>query len=158
MICETWRCYTQTLSPLCTTSYYNMENPINYFTAIRAQSLDPRARRDHPTDFDFDELPCKTPVLCNKYAIDELDNVHGGNKRPTNLRSQSMPRQHQHHNHNFGVIENRFEPTPPKILPSHQQHHLYLPEDEYEMQPVRKNKRRERGKLKRIIGVCSVGL
>ncbi|XP_037029867.1 uncharacterized protein LOC119069810 [Bradysia coprophila] len=108
--------------------------------AIRAQSLDPRARRDQPTDFDFDELPCKTPVLCNKYAIDELDNVESG-KRP-NLRSQSMPRQ-QHH-HNFGVIENRFEPTRPNMLSPQQQHHLYLPEDEYEMQPVRKNKRRER--------------
>lgn len=117
-------------------------NPFNYFTAIRAQSLDPRARRDQPSDFNFDELPCKTPVLCNKYAIDELDNVQNSSKRP-NLRSQSMPRQ-QHH-HNFDVIENRFEPTPPKMLSPPQQHHLYVPEDEYEMQPIRKSKRREKG-------------
>lgn len=118
-------------------------NPINYFTAIRAQSLDPRARRDQPSDFNFDELPCKTPVLCNKYAIDELDNVQTG-KRP-NLRSQSMPR--QQHNHHFdGVVENRFEPSPPKMPSPQQQNHLYLPEDEYEMQPIRKHKRRQKGK------------
>lgn len=54
-----------------------------------------------------------------------------------------MPR--QHHNHNFGVVENRFEPSPPKMLSPQQQNHLYLPEDEYEMQPIRKNKRREKG-------------
>lgn len=54
-----------------------------------------------------------------------------------------MPR--QQHNYNFGVGENRFEPSPPKMLSPKQQNHLYLPEDEYEMQPIRKNKRRERG-------------
>lgn len=128
--------------------FSKIQNPFNYFTAIRAQSLDPRARRDQPTDFNFDELPCKTPVLCNKYAIDELDNVP--HSKRTNLRSQSMPRQQhhhqQHHHHNFGVIENRFEPSPPKMLSPQQQNHLYLPEDEYEMQPIRKNKRRERGR------------
>lgn len=53
-----------------------------------------------------------------------------------------MPR--QQHNHQFGVVENRFEPSPPMLSPQ-QQSHLYLPEDEYEMQPIRKQKRREKG-------------
>lgn len=54
-----------------------------------------------------------------------------------------MPR--QQHNYNFGAGENRFEQSPPKMLSPKQQNHLYLPEDEYEMHRIRKNKRRERG-------------
>uniref|UniRef100_A0AAG5D1E0 Potassium channel domain-containing protein n=1 Tax=Anopheles atroparvus TaxID=41427 RepID=A0AAG5D1E0_ANOAO len=58
----------------------------------RAQSLDRRAFRQdsHMIDMD-DESPCKTPILCNKYAIDDVDEI-GRQTRP-NPRSQSMPRQ-----------------------------------------------------------------
>uniref|UniRef100_A0A182JH82 Potassium channel domain-containing protein n=1 Tax=Anopheles atroparvus TaxID=41427 RepID=A0A182JH82_ANOAO len=62
------------------------------FPGTRAQSLDRRAFRQdsHMIDMD-DESPCKTPILCNKYAIDDVDEI-GRQTRP-NPRSQSMPRQ-----------------------------------------------------------------
>uniref|UniRef100_A0A182YRH6 Potassium channel domain-containing protein n=1 Tax=Anopheles stephensi TaxID=30069 RepID=A0A182YRH6_ANOST len=39
-----------------------------------------------------DDSPCKTPILCNKYALDDVDDQDGRPTRP-NPRSQSMPRQ-----------------------------------------------------------------
>ncbi|KFB44014.1 hypothetical protein ZHAS_00011845 [Anopheles sinensis] len=59
---------------------------------MRAQSLDRRMFRQDSQMIDMDdESPCKTPILCNKYAIDEVDEI-GRPTRP-NPRSQSMPRQ-----------------------------------------------------------------
>ncbi|EDO63516.1 AGAP004717-PC [Anopheles gambiae str. PEST] len=44
------------------------------------------------TDYMDDDSPCKTPILCNKYALDDVDDQDGRSTRP-NPRSQSMPRQ-----------------------------------------------------------------
>ncbi|XP_052860314.1 uncharacterized protein LOC128267506 [Anopheles cruzii] len=70
------------------------QNDSNYRKAAgaRAQSLDRRMFRQDSQMVDMeDESPCKTPVLCNKYAIDEQDDSRRS-PRP-NPRSQSMPRQ-----------------------------------------------------------------
>ncbi|XP_021705095.1 uncharacterized protein LOC5572135 isoform X2 [Aedes aegypti] len=73
--------------------------------ANRAQSLDRRMFRRDPQMVDFDEEvgPGKTPILCNKYALEEMEERSSpggprggtGNDRrsPINPRSQSMPRQ-----------------------------------------------------------------
>ncbi|XP_050093309.1 uncharacterized protein LOC126576184 [Anopheles aquasalis] len=55
----------------------------------RAQSMDRRIFQ-HDSQIDEDS-PCKTPILCNKYAIDNHDEPVK-QTRP-NPRSQSMPRQ-----------------------------------------------------------------
>uniref|UniRef100_A0A182FLS4 Potassium channel domain-containing protein n=1 Tax=Anopheles albimanus TaxID=7167 RepID=A0A182FLS4_ANOAL len=55
----------------------------------RAQSMDRRIFQ-HDSQMDEDS-PCKTPILCNKYAIDNHDEPVK-QTRP-NPRSQSMPRQ-----------------------------------------------------------------
>lgn len=73
---------------------------------MRAQSLDRRMFRRDPQMVDFDEEvePGKTPILCNKYALDDMEErsspggprgIGGGSdgRFPVNPRSQSMPRQ-----------------------------------------------------------------
>ncbi|XP_055533596.1 uncharacterized protein LOC129723416 isoform X2 [Wyeomyia smithii] len=83
-------------------------NNIQKSPAIRAQSLDRRAFRRDPQMMEFDEEggPGKPPILCNKYALDEMqernsiERSHTGprgrggedNRAPINPRSQSMPR------------------------------------------------------------------
>lgn len=48
-------------------------------------------RRD-PVIIDFDqEPPCKAPIYCNKYAMEDNEERRG--ERRQNFRSQSMPRQ-----------------------------------------------------------------
>uniref|UniRef100_A0A4Y0BGD5 Potassium channel domain-containing protein n=1 Tax=Anopheles funestus TaxID=62324 RepID=A0A4Y0BGD5_ANOFN len=60
---------------------------------MRAQSLDRRMFRQDSQMIDMDDdSPCKTPILCNKYALDDVDDQDGRPTRP-NPRSQSMPRQ-----------------------------------------------------------------
>lgn len=60
---------------------------------MRAQSLDRRMFRQDSQMIDMDDdSPCKTPILCNKYALDDVDDQDGRSTRP-NPRSQSMPRQ-----------------------------------------------------------------
>ncbi|XP_052563533.1 uncharacterized protein LOC120429313 [Culex pipiens pallens] len=79
--------------------------------AMRAQSLDRRMFRRDPQMVDFDEEGGpggKTPILCNKYALEDMDEQQRGSPRgrggpggdgfhdgrgPMNPRSQSMPRQ-----------------------------------------------------------------
>ncbi|KXJ72598.1 hypothetical protein RP20_CCG017604 [Aedes albopictus] len=73
--------------------------------ANRAQSLDRRMFRRDPQMVDFEEEggPGKTPILCNKYALDDMEEraspggPRGGpgadRRSPINPRSQSMPRQ-----------------------------------------------------------------
>ncbi|XP_055627642.1 uncharacterized protein LOC129769404 [Toxorhynchites rutilus septentrionalis] len=72
--------------------------------AARAQSLDRRMFRRDPQMVDFDEegVPGKTPILCNKYALDDMEERESqagmrtgraDSHSPTNPRSQSMPRQ-----------------------------------------------------------------
>lgn len=58
----------------------------------RAKSVDPRSSA-HYEDVD-EEVVRKTPILCNRYAIDELDRrlSHEHRHNKTNPRSQSMPR------------------------------------------------------------------
>ena len=57
------------------------------------QSLDRRMMRRENVIIDFEqEPPCKAPIYCNKYAMDEGEERRGENKRPS-YRSQSMPRQ-----------------------------------------------------------------
>lgn len=123
---------------------------------MRAQSLDPRGRREQNMDFDFNEPPCKTPVLCNKYAMEDIDDMSNGKR--SNMRCQSMPRQPSKF---AGGEINRYNTLSPNQWPSHygssyynqynhqpqhQQHQLYRqPDEDFEVQqPVKKNKRRER--------------
>uniref|UniRef100_A0A182NN88 Potassium channel domain-containing protein n=1 Tax=Anopheles dirus TaxID=7168 RepID=A0A182NN88_9DIPT len=69
------------------------EGPYRKPQGMRAQSLDRRMFRQDSQMVEMDdESPCKTPVLCNKYAIDDVDDQDGRSARP-NPRSQSMPRQ-----------------------------------------------------------------
>uniref|UniRef100_A0A182MNL5 Potassium channel domain-containing protein n=1 Tax=Anopheles culicifacies TaxID=139723 RepID=A0A182MNL5_9DIPT len=53
----------------------------------RSNSRRSRSSRDMD-----DDSPCKTPILCNKYALEDVDDQDGRPPRP-NPRSQSMPRQ-----------------------------------------------------------------
>lgn len=122
-------------------------------TGIRAQSLDPRGgRREAQMDLKFDDPSCKTPVLCNQYAIDELDNIQNG--KIQNIRSQSMPRQQTKYaggNERDRYAHDR-SMQPSHVVPVHsqyrhksEQHDLYRqPEDDIEMIPVKKHRRRER--------------
>ena len=89
-------------------------------------------RRD-PVMIDFEhEPPCKTPVLCNKYALEDMDEREVGSKRSPNTRSQSMPRQLR-----YG---DRLLP------PGHQADRMPIYEDnDLDMQPIRKGRKpRER--------------
>jgi hypothetical protein len=67
---------------------------IYILTASRVQSLDRRMMRRDPVIIDFDqEPPCKAPIYCNKYAMDDTEERRGDARRPPSYRSQSMPRQ-----------------------------------------------------------------
>ncbi|XP_062715205.1 uncharacterized protein LOC109397776 isoform X1 [Aedes albopictus] len=81
------------------------KSPVFSTAANRAQSLDRRMFRRDPQMVDFEEEggPGKTPILCNKYALDDMEEraspggPRGGpgadRRSPINPRSQSMPRQ-----------------------------------------------------------------
>lgn len=122
-------------------------------TAIRAQSLDPRGFREHPKDFDDDP---QAPVLCNKYAIDNMDN----NSKVLNFRCQSMPR-----NYNKYKNQSAADIHPPESINTqemqylshnsrhsqqlpeipHSQNQLYRQDEDFDLQNnIKKNKRRER--------------
>lgn len=55
-------------------------------------------RRD-PVMIEFEpEQPCKAPIYCNKYAVEDEMDDHGekqNERRQPGMRSQSMPRQMQ---------------------------------------------------------------
>ncbi|XP_058828138.1 uncharacterized protein LOC131688028 isoform X2 [Topomyia yanbarensis] len=123
-------------------------NNIQKSPAMRAQSLDRRMLRRDPQmmEFDEDSGPGKTPILCNKYALDEVQERNspargaGGSRGrgsdirpPANPRSQSMPR---HSRYGDRLMPDR--------LP------YYNEDNEVEMQTVRKphppatGRRRER--------------
>lgn len=91
-------------------------------------------RRD-PVMIDFEqEPPCKTPVLCNKYAMDDLDErgMTRDAKRSPNIRSQSMPRQ-------SGRYGDRLTPA------GRADNRSVYDENDIEMQPIRnKGRKRER--------------
>ncbi|XP_055589683.1 uncharacterized protein LOC129741892 [Uranotaenia lowii] len=78
-------------------NYPGYRNTMPKSAATRAQSLDRRMFRRDPTMVDFDEEggPGKTPILCNKYAIDDMDEQNAPESlrgSPMGPRSQSMPR------------------------------------------------------------------
>lgn len=108
----------------------------------RSQSLDRRMLRRQEQQqqaqaaLEVDREPeTKTPILCNRYAMDEMDErslkKHHHSQTP-NIRSQSMPRQT-----NYG---DRLAPppSPPERLP------YYADGHDIEMHPVRKGRKRER--------------
>lgn len=126
---------------------------------MRAQSLDPRCRRE------FQPGDLGAPVLCNKYAIDQMNresesrDMRGAQKQP---RSKSMPRQHRRGS-DLGVyappkiVETRAQTLhPPDRNDYHHKNYLSPPiDDEYlEMQtPSRKHhhhKRKEKGLFARF--------
>ncbi|CAO1434317.1 unnamed protein product [Diamesa hyperborea] len=103
--------------------------------ALRVHSLDRRMLRRDPVMIDFEqEPPCKTPVLCNKYAMDDLDErgMTRDAKRSPNIRSQSMPRQ-------SGRYGDRLTPA------GRADNRSVYDENDIEMQPIRnKGRKRER--------------
>lgn len=107
-------------------------------TASRVQSLDRRMMRRDPVIIDFEqEPPCKAPIYCNKYAMDDGEENRGERgRRPPNYRSQSMPRQSR-----FG---DRLQPP---VRGNNDNRSLYN-ESSLEMQTSSKGRKRERpGKL-----------
>ncbi|CAO1441973.1 unnamed protein product [Diamesa serratosioi] len=102
---------------------------------LRVHSLDRRMLRRDPVMIDFEqEPPCKTPVLCNKYAMDDLDErgIMRDAKRSPNIRSQSMPRQ-------SGRYGDRLTPA------GRADNRSVYDENDIEMQPMRnKGRKRER--------------
>ena len=107
---------------------------------MRVHSLDRRMLRRDPVMIDFEqEPPCKTPVLCNRYAMDDLDErgIMRDAKRSPNIRSQSMPRQ-------SGRYGDRLTPA------GRGDNRSVYDENDIEMQPVR-NKGRKRDRP----GMCS---
>lgn len=100
----------------------------------RAQSLDPKSRREH-FEVEKDELK-KTPVLCNKYAFEIIDDPRS-KKPPINSRSQSLPRHAQRR-------RDYLEPPNGDRSASNRQSRYndeYDEEDELEMQYARDNRR-----------------
>lgn len=124
----------------------NPKNP-----GVRSQSLDRRARRDTP-DPDFDqEPPFKTPVLCNKYAIDELDRGTNRRKNPHASRFQNRIRNNQSRSQSvprplYGNQLDLPSPSPPRRSQSSYNYSNYDDfNDDLEMQPVKKiHKRKDR--------------
>lgn len=112
--------------------------------SLRVQSLDRRQMRRDPVMIDFEhEPPTKTPVICNKYAMDDVEEREMGSKRSPNARSQSMPRQIRYGD---------------RLLPPGQSDRLPIYEDnDLEMQPIRKGRKpRERQGMFCPTFVCSI--
>lgn len=138
---------------------------------MRAQSLDPRGRREMAGEFN----DIKVPVLCNQYAIDELFREQDVTRRQHNDRSRSMPRQHMRYSELYSP-PSQIDPTanvrysvPPSPRRSsqhypvqnhtHQQKNFLCPpvDDSFiELQvPVKRHRRREKGKF---VILCSISL
>ncbi|XP_037940681.1 uncharacterized protein LOC119673472 [Teleopsis dalmanni] len=82
----------------------------------RAKSVDPRAStRFEQID---EDIVRKTPIISNRYAIDELEHRQKHNKN--NLRSQSMPRS-AHQKHNF----DNHDPPNGGVRNQNQNHHQH---------------------------------
>jgi hypothetical protein len=88
------------------------------------------------------EPPCKTPVLCNKYALEENEQrMRGDNKRGSHTRSQSMPRHSRYGD---------------RLMPPGQDNgQANYDDNEMEMQPIRKGRKRERSGMF-VPYVCSM--
>lgn len=127
-------------------------------TDLRAQSLDPRGRRD------YDPGDLGAPVLCNQYAIDDLKresesrDPHPQQSQQKYQRAKSMPRQpHQRRGSDLGVyqppaiIESRAQTLQPPERSNHYEQTNFLTppiDDEFfEMQPIgrKHHKRKEKG-------------
>lgn len=128
------------LNRFSTNSKYSDISPAGRSTSVprspgvRAQSLDPKMRRDPlEMQFDKDELR-KTPVLCNKYAFEIIDDPKS--KRIPQNRSQSLPR-HPQRRRDF--LE------PPGSRPYY--HEMDEGDDDIEMQqPVKVHRSRRKDK------------
>lgn len=150
---------------------------------VRSQSLDRKARKETP-DVDFDrESPADSNVLCNKYAIDEMQRGtnRGGAGRHSN-RDRFQNRIRQNHNRSQSVPRpvtvagNQLElpsPSPPRRTQStysqyndfaeeeeeHPHRHpnnRHREQDDMEMQPMRKAPRRKQRDGKCAINVIMV--
>lgn len=137
---------------------------------VRSQSLDRKARKETP-DVDFDrESPADSNVLCNKYAIDEMQRGtnRGGAGRHSN-RDRFQNRIRQNHNRSQSVPRpvtvagNQLElpsPSPPRRTqstysqyndfaeeeeehPQRHPNHRHREQDDMEMLPVRRAPRRK---------------
>jgi hypothetical protein len=99
--------------------------------ALRVASLDRRMMRRDPImlGFDNNEPPLRTPVLCNKYALEDSDEK-GEAKRSPHSRSQSMPRQSR-----YG--DRLVPPGPDNAPPGYD-------DNDMEMQPMRNKGRKMR--------------
>lgn len=172
---------------------------------VRAHSLDPRGGRLlggdaslQMSNFEFDDTDGKAPIFCNKYAIDEMDNIRPINNDPAGGRRGSLDFQHrmasgvnrlldpleddededdersfrgasqqppphqrnpspthhpqQQHQSNAEYYANHHQHDTARRQSqsqrSSQPHQLYRPaderEDDFDMHPIRQNKRRER--------------
>lgn len=118
---------------------------------FRAQSLDPRGRRagggdqDHQFPVDKEEVK-KTPILCNKYALENIDDIRHHKQLPMSLRSQSLPRAPKGRHDRLDLAP----PSPPAHHHNNRhgrRSHYYddeIDNNDLELQPVRRPKRRER--------------
>lgn len=114
-------------------------------TEGRARSVDPH----------IFAMKGEAPVLCNKYAIDELNRAtHHSEQRKH--RARSMPRQENRYTDLYAIAIPQSPVHIPKRLQSHERHRYLAPplppemdEDEFiEMEtPVRRVKRREKTSL-----------
>lgn len=111
----------------------------------RAQSVDPRTMNSKDA-----------PVLCNKYAIDDLTRRESLTEQREN-RSRSMPRSPNNRKHLYSPSrEASPEPIPKRLHPSERSRYLAppLPPDMHDMDecielevPVKKHKRRDKSPL-----------
>ncbi|XP_070505687.1 uncharacterized protein [Chironomus tepperi] len=105
--------------------------------ASRVQSLDRRMMRRDPVMIEFEqEQPCKAPMYCNKYAVDDEMDEKRPDRRQQSMRSQSMPRQ----------MQSRFGD---RLMPPHQgslrREHSAQPFDENDIEmPPRKGRKQTR--------------
>lgn len=100
----------------------------------RASSLDPKTRTPAEIHMEKEDFR-KTPVLCNKYAFEIIDDPKSKKMLSDSNRSNSLPR-HQHNTRKNELLE---PPSPPMNRP------YYIDiDDEIDTPPVRRSKRREK--------------
>lgn len=109
-------------------------------------------RPEQPIEFDNNDPTCRTPVLCNKYAIDIPDSVLD-EKRGNHHPSQSLAV--NTHNNRYGsssrgrndTVNRKCEPPQrpsPSPPPPPNRYNRFSPEEEFDLHPIRKNRRREK--------------
>lgn len=102
----------------------------------RAQSLDRRMHKKDPIELENEKDMTKTPVLCNKYAIDELDRE---SFKRAEIRCQSLPRPRTRDR-----LQPVASPSPPPQHRMREMNPYYMDDNCLEMQPIKKHRRRER--------------